>query len=132
MELNIEDLKDIIEQTYGFKRELIQSAEQDNLNSVTFQVNGILYFGWTAHAGAVPELKVTGNAAPYHDNRGTPVTERYYNECIKGHKARIIRFIDGECGDWEDTGIRFDSQEAAEEYLRGLVDPRDYCYDFLD
>ena len=132
MEYSAEGLKESIERDYGFKRELIQNAELCGLWHIRFQVNGIRYYGWTAHSGAVPQLEVEGHVSPYHDEKGTPVTEEYYNRHIKGHQARLIRFKEKEAGDdWEDTGIRFDSQEEAEKYIAGLEDGGNYGYDFL-
>ena len=131
MEYSIDELKKSIERDYGFKKELVQNAELCGLWHVRFQVNGIRYYGCRVHAGAVPQLEVEGNVNPYHDEMGTPVTEEYYNRHIKGHQARLIRFKDKEAGDWEDTGIRFASQEEAEKYIDGLEDGQKYGYDFL-
>ena len=126
-----EELMETIEKNYGFKRELIQNAELCGLWHVRFQVNGIRYYGWTAYWGAAPQLKIEGYVNPYHDEMGTPVTEEYYNRHIKGHQARLIRIKDKETGYWEDTGIRFASQEVAEKYIDELEDGQNYRYDFL-
>lgn len=121
-----EELMETIEKNYGFKKELIQNAELCGLWHVRFQVNGIRYYGWIAHSGAIPQLKVEGNVHPYHDEMGTPVTEEYYNRHIKGRQARLLRFKDKDAWNYEDTGIRFACQEEAEKYIDELEDGQNY------
>lgn len=132
MIISVEELKELIERDYGFKRELIQNPELCGLWHVRFQVNGIRYYGWTAHSGAVPQIKSEGCVTLRHDHMGVPVTEEYYNEHIKGHKTMLRHITDGESGDWEDTGMRFESQEEVEEFILSLPHPKEYFYAFVD
>lgn len=128
----VEQLKETIEQYYGFKRELIQDPEQCGLWHVRFTVNGIRYYGSIAFFGALPTLKVEGYATQYFDNFDTPVTEDYYNQYIRGREIRILHTSDLDSGDWEDTGVRCQTQETAKKYIRQQKDPNRYMYDFLD
>lgn len=127
-----EELSESIERDFGFKRDLIQNLVLCGLWAIRFEVQGIKYYGYTVHSGACPQIFVEGNTYLYHDEGGTPVTEEYYNEYIKGGKTRILRVVDSETGEWEDTGIRYSSQKEAEEYLENLENAQDYRYDFLD
>lgn len=115
-----EDLLDSIEEIYGFKRELIKNPEPCGCWFVRFEVNGILYSGSIPFHGAVPQLRVTGYTAKYHDPHGTPVRDWYYEEYITDKPARLLRCVNLDDGAWEDTGIRFKNQEEAEEYINNL------------
>lgn len=85
MQEYIEDqLKEIIENTFGFNKDLIENPVQTGLWHVRFEVNGIKYYGWIAHSGALPEIKVEGYTAKHYDFFGTPITEDYYNKFEKG------------------------------------------------
>lgn len=72
-------------------------------------------------------MNVNGNITKYHDEGGTPVKDWYYEKYINGKKARLIRCVDEDAGDWEDTGIQFENQEEAEEYKHNL-DEKDAPY----
>jgi len=131
-----DQLKEIIEQTYGFKKELILNPVLCGLWHVRFEVNNIRYYGWTTSSGALPQLKTEGTISKYHDSWGTPVTDEFYNEFMKGKKIAIKKFVPfengGEEGEWEYTGKKFESQEEAETYINGLGDQVLYNYDFVD
>lgn len=125
-----EQLKETIEKEYGFKRELIKEPALCGLWHVRFKVNGIKYYGWTAFSGALPQMAVEGRDAKYYDHE-TPVTEAYYEKCIKGRQVRILHAVDPQNGDWEDTEMRCEDQETAKRYIAGLENPDHYCYDFM-
>lgn len=114
------DLLNSIEEKYGFKRELIRNPELCGLWFVRFEVNGIKYIGSIPFHGALPQLKVTGYITEHYNENSTPVEDWYYEEFIKDKQARLLRCIDAEAGDWEDTGIRFKNQEEVEEYMSNL------------
>lgn len=111
------NLLDSIEKHYGFKRELIQNPELCGCWFVQFEVNGIKYCGSIPFHGALPQLKVTGYTTKHYNEHGTPVEDWYYNEFINGKQARLLHCVDADAGDWEDTGIRFENQKEAEEYM---------------
>ena len=120
MQKMTENLLNSIEKCYGFKRELIENPELCGCWFVRFEVNGIKYSGGISFHGALPQLQIIGNTAPYYNESGTPVEDWYYNEYIKDKEARLLRCIDPDDGDWEDTGIRFQNQKEAEEYMNSL------------
>ena len=124
-----EKLLDSIEKYYGFKRELIRNPELCGCWFVQFEVNGIAYSGGISFYGALPRLNVIGNTTEYHNEHGTPVENWYYEKHIKGKKARLMRCVDSDAGAWEDTGIRFENQKEAEEYMHNL-DEKDF-YNYL-
>lgn len=124
-------LVDSISELFGFKRELIEDAEQCGLWHVRFKVNGIKYYGWVAYHGAVPQISVDGYSSPYRW-KGTPVTEEYYNEFISGKSIRLIEYIDRETGDWKWLDIYFSTPEEAEHYISTLEKPMNYTYDIFD
>ena len=124
-----EQLREIIEREYGFKRELIKEPKLCGLWHVRFIVNGIKYYGWTAFYGAVPQIAVEGCTAKYYDHE-TPVTESYYEEYIKGKTVRILHAVDPKNGNWEDTGICCEDQETAKRYIAEQKNPDQYYYDF--
>lgn len=126
-----EELIDSIEELFGFKKELIKNPEQVGLWHVRFCVNGIKYYGAISFHGALPTIMNDGYVTThyYHD---TPVEEWYYNKYIKGKQVRIIRFIDPENGDWEDTGIRCIDQEEAKERINNMNNPEKFWYDVVD
>ena len=126
-----EQLKETIEKYYGFKRELIQNPVQCGLWHVRFEVNGIKYYGSQPFYGALPMLNVTGYTAQYYDH-DTPVTDDYYNCYLKDRPIRILYNTDPDSCDWTDTGVRFQTQDAAKEYISKRPDPNRYWYDFLD
>ncbi len=117
--METENLLDEIEKYYGFKRELIRNPEQCGLWFVRFEVNGIKYSGNISFHGALPQLEVSGHTTNTFNEYGTPVEDWYYNEFIKGKRARL-RHVDEETGEWEDTGIEFKDQKQAEAYMNGL------------
>lgn len=119
-----EELMEIIENCYGFKKELIKNPEQCGCWFVRFEVNGIKYHGNISFHGALPQLHVIGYATEHYSEYGTPVEDWYYDEFIKGKKARLLHYVyvdDEEDGDWEDTGIEFKDQKQAEEYMHNLA-----------
>lgn len=127
-----EELKNWVEETYGFKKELIQNPELCGMWFVQFEVNEIQYIGWVSFAGALPQIRCLGEKATYHNNHNTPVTEEYYNEYIKGKRIFLTHCIDRDGGDREKTNVEFKSQEEAEAYIKNLEDFYDYGYDFYD
>lgn len=122
-----ENLLDIIEKDYGFKKESIKNPEQCGCWFVRFEVNGIKYCGSTPFHGALPQINVTGYTTDHYNEHGSPVEDWYYNEFIKDKKARLRHCVDGETGEWEDTGVRFENQKQAEEYM-GSLDEKDLPY----
>lgn len=125
------ELKNSIEELFGFKKELIENPVQIGLWHVKFCVNGIRYYGAIAFHGALPTIQIDGYVTNhyYHD---TPVEEWYYNEHIKGKPVRIIKFLDPESGDWEDTGIRCRDQEEAKNKINSMTNPKNFWYDIVD
>ncbi|MGL6198718.1 MAG: hypothetical protein ACRC3H_07270 [Lachnospiraceae bacterium] len=131
-----EQLKDIIEQDYGFKRELIINPVLHGLWCVSFEVLGIKYCGSTPFAGALPLLSVAGYAHPYFQNY-IPVTEDYYNDFIKDKRIVLRKFIpyaknDPDNGEWKSTIMEFSSQDEANKYIDQLDNPHFYDYEFID
>lgn len=126
-----EELQEIISRDYGFRKELIEKPEVCGLWFVRFEVNGIKYSGSTPYHGAKPRLFVDGYTAK-HFWHGSPITEEYYEEIIKGKKIVLQHCIDPEAGDWESLDVLFDTVEAAEEYISHLEHPEDYSYDIYD
>lgn len=124
------ELLDSIEKFYGFKRELIKNPEQCGLWHVRFEVNGIKYYGAVSFYGAAPTLRVEGYVTEHYEHE-TPVEDWYYDEFIKGRPVKILKAVDKESGDWEDTGIRFNSQKEAQEYIDRKPEPTDYRYDIV-
>lgn len=126
------DLKKSIEKFFGFKKELIESVEQCGLWHVRFVVNGIKYYGWVAYHGAVPQLSVEGYTSTYRWH-GTPVTEEYYNEFIRGKTLRL-QWISRESGDgdWGWLDKYFSTPEEADSYIANLENPELYSYDIFD
>lgn len=61
-----------------------------------------------------------GYTAKHHNAHGTPIEDWCYEEFIKGKPARLLRCVDLDAGEWEDTGIKFKNQEEAEEYMNNL------------
>ena len=125
-----EELRKSIEKTYGFKKELIRHPELCGYWHVRFEVNGIKYYGWIAHAGAMPQIKSEGSIAKYHDEYGTPVTNEYYNEYIKDKKICLFYCIDPNEGDWIKTNVEFKTQKEAERFIENTENPRLYKYSF--
>lgn len=127
-----DDLKKIIEKIFGFKKELIKSVQQCGLWHVRFTVNGIKYYGWIAYHGALPQLFVEGYTSSYRWH-GTPVTEEYYNEYIKGKCIRL-QYLHRELedGDWEWLDEYFSSPEEAEKYISKLEKSEFYTYDVYE
>lgn len=123
---------EVIERDYGFKRELIKNPRLCGLWHVRFEVNGILYYGSTPYHGAKPCLSVQGYIAKHYWH-GTPITDEYYEEVIKGNKIEIIHYIDAgnDNGDWERTGIIFDTVEEAEAYISQLPNAKDYSHELV-
>lgn len=126
-----EQLKEIISKTYGFRKELILEPTCKGLWFATFEVNDIKYAGSTVHAGAVPQLKVIGYTSIYYDEYDNPVTKEYYEKCIKGIEVELTIKKDEE-GDWERTGKIFKNLESAKECVKGLDNPNDYGYFYLN
>lgn len=124
-------LKESIEKYYGFKKELICNVEQTGLWHVHFEVNGIKYYGWIAHAGALPQLKVLGSTNIYYW-QSVPVTEDFYKECIEGHTIVLQHCINADTGEWENLGITFSTPADADKYIKQLDDPTMYNYDIID
>ena len=122
-----EKLIEIIEKDYGFKKELIKNPEQCGLWFVKFEVNGIKYTGNVSFHGALPQLNVIGHTTKQYDEYGTPVEDWFYSEFIKDKPAKLLHCVDAEDGDWEDTGIRFENQKQAEEYMSN-VDAKNFRY----
>ena len=126
-----EELIESIEKLFGFKKNLIKSPEQVGLWHVSFCVNGIKYYGSIPFYGARPTIKSAGYTTTHYDH-DTPVEEWYYNKYIKDKPVRIIKSINSENGDWEDTGIRCKDQEAAKERISGMNNPENFWYDIVD
>ena len=125
-----EELIESIEKLFGFKKELIKNPEQCGLWHVRFEVNGIRYYGAISFYGALPTIKNDGYVTThyYHD---TPVEEWYYDEYIKGKEVEILKRIDSESGEWEDTGIRCKSQGEAKTLINEMDSPTQYWYDIV-
>ena len=125
-----EELVQKISNFYGFKPELIKNPQQCGLWHVRFEVNGIKYQGGIGFHGALPTLSVVGYITDkyYHE---TPVEDWFFDEFIKDKEVKIIHYIDPDSGDWEDTGIRFQNQEAAKDYLKNK-NPKEYGYDICN
>lgn len=125
-----EELIASIEEYFGFKKELIKNPEQCGLWHVSFEVNGIKYYGAISYHGALPTIAVKGYTTEhyYHD---TPVEDWYYNEYIKDKEVMIARYLDRENGDWEDTGIRCKDQEEAKERIKKMSKPEEYWYEIV-
>jgi hypothetical protein len=129
MEKYTEDqLKEVIEKDYGFKKELVMNPVLRGLWQIQFEVNGIKYYGSTPYAGALPQLRIGGYTAKYYDNYDAPVSEEYYIEYIKNKKIVLRHCIGEDC--WEDINIPFQSQEEVKEYISKMDNPNDYSYDF--
>ena len=128
-----EKLLNSIEKCYGFKRELIKNPQLCGCWFVRFEVNGIEYSGGISFHGALPQLNVIGNTTPYHNEHGTPVENWYYDEYIKDKKAKLLHCVDPDAGDWEDTGIQFQNQKEADEYMHNLdkKDSPNYLYEMI-
>ena len=126
-----EELLESIEELYGFKRELIDNPEQWGLWVVRFTVNGIRYFGNISFHGAKPMLAVEGYTAKHYDHE-TPVEDWFWQEHLKDKKIRIYRITDQMAGDWENTGIRVDTQGEAKRIIQEQGHPEDYGDDFVD
>lgn len=125
-----EELISAIEKYFGFKKELIKNPIQHGLWHVEFEVNGIKYAGAISFHGALPILSVVGYTTEkyYHD---TPIEDWYYDQFIKGKPIKIIKNIDPDCGEWEDTGIRCKTQEEAKTKISNMLDPEKYWYDIV-
>lgn len=132
MEYTVDQLVKSIEKDFGFKKELIENPVLRGMWCIDFEVNNIKYHGYTAYAGALPQLVVRGSTSEFYDNHDTPITEEYYNEFIKGRKIVLRHVIDRDTYDWEDTGVFFKSQQEAKEYISQLEKSEDYFYDFVD
>lgn len=125
-------LKRDIAELFGFKEELIESAEQCGLWHVRFVVNGIKYYGWVAYNGAVPQLSVEGYVTAYRW-RETPVTEEYYNEFIKEKCIRLqYLYLDSGDGEYEWLNECFSTPEEADAYIAKLEKPNYYTYDVYE
>ena len=126
-----DSLKQSISRLYGFQEELIENPELCGLWHVRFSVNKINYYGYIAHTGAEPCLKVTGYSYEYYDHE-LPVTEEYYNEFIKDKKLRLLKRKELEDGDfeWDDTGIRFTSVDEYNKFIETSNNGCNYEYDY--
>lgn len=126
-----DDLKQSISRLYGFQEDLIENPELCGLWHVRFSVNKINYYGYIAHTGAEPCLKVEGYSYKYYDHN-LPVKEDYYNEFIKGRKLRLFKIVKLEDDDTaqEDTGIRFDSIDEYNKFIEASNDGCKYDYDY--
>lgn len=131
MQWTISELQEIISETYGFQKELIKNPEVCGLWHVRFEVNGIMFYGSTPYYGAKPCLKVTGYNTK-HFWRGTPITEEYYEEHIKGKQLVLRHCLDIEAGEWESMPMRFNTVEEAEEYISDLKHPEFYSYELVE
>lgn len=133
MKIEKEQLLDSIEKCYGFKRELIKNPHLCGLWFVEFEVNGIKYAASIPFHGAFPQLKVYGYVTEHYNEHGSPVEDWYYDEFIKGKRARLLHCVDAEAGDWEDTGIQFENQKEAQEYMDSLEkkDFPNYLYEMI-
>lgn len=126
-----EELIRSIEKHFGFKKELIQNPIQCGLWHVQFIVNGIKYAGSIAFHGALPMLNIIGYETDHYYHE-TPIEDWYYDEFIKGKSVRIIKYIDQDSGEWEDTGIRCINQEEAKKRIGTMSNTEKYGYDFVD
>lgn len=126
-----EELVKLIENLFGFKKELIKNPEQVGLWHVKFCVNRIKYYGAISFFGALPTIRNDGYETTYyiHD---TPVEEWYYDAYIKDKPVRIIKSIDPENGDWKDTGIICKDQEEAKARINNMDNPEKFWYDIVD
>lgn len=127
-----ENLTDWIEESFGFKKELIENPELCGLWHVRFTVGSICYYGYVPYHGALPQLKVVGDTYKHHW-KGTPVTEEYYEEFVKNEPIKLMRCVDLEAGDWKYTGKEFQTEEEAIEYIGCMseADQTEYDYDIL-
>lgn len=121
-------LKESISKDYGFNLNLIKNPELCGLWHIRFEVNGIKYYGCTCHAGALPQISVDGYTTKHYFH-GTPITDEWYNEFIKDKKIKLLKAIDRENGDWEETDITLDTVEEMEQYINKLPKPENYYYD---
>ena len=53
-----ERLAELIEQKFGFKKELVEDIREYGLNILQFKVKGIKYRGWTFESGTLPQISV--------------------------------------------------------------------------
>lgn len=126
-----EELINSIERCFGFKRELIKNPQQLGLWFVHFEVNGIIYAGSICFHGALPMINQIGYVTT-HYYRDIPIEDWYFEEFIKGKLVKIMKCIDPDNGDWEDTGIRCKDQEEAKIRISNMDEPEKYGYDILD
>lgn len=125
-----DQLKESIEQDYGFEASQIKNPKLLGVWNVEFEVKGILYRGSTPFAGALPQLKVVGYNTGFWDHKD-PVEEEYYKRFISGKKI-VLKHRPKEYGDWIQMETEFFSQEEAERYIAKLDNPERYDYDFTD
>lgn len=124
-----EDCINAIEKYYGFKKELIKDVEPCGLWQVRFRVNGIKYYGSVSYYGAEPMLTIEGYVTPYYWH-GTPITEEYYNNFIKGNIIRLqYLHREKEDGSWEWLNETFSTPEEAEAYISTMSNSENYSYD---
>lgn len=65
----------------------------------------------------------------YKDN---PLEEWYYNTYIKGRPIMILKIINSESGEWEDTGIRCNNEDKAKKIISSMNNPENFWYKIVD
>ena len=124
-----EKLAELIEQDFGFKKELIEDIRKYGIGIVRFTVNGIKYCGWRFQSGILPQISIVVEGyTSEHTWQGCPVTNEFYDTYIKGRKIKIFRCIGKERTN-TDTGIVVEDEEAAIAYINKQKKPEDYFYD---
>ena len=124
-----EKLAELIEQDFGFKKELIEDIREYGIGIVRFTVRGIKYRGWRFQSGVLPQISVVVEGyTSEHTWQGCPVTNEFYDTYVKGRKIKIFRCI-GEERTNTDTGIIVGDEEAAIAYINNQLQPEDYFYD---
>ena len=107
---NEKETKQLIEEIaeiYGFQKEKIRNPVQSEDHHVQFSVNGIKYSGNMASGGEISFLEVKGY-----------ITDKdcIYNRYIRHEKIVLLK--KNEEDEWEDTGMRFNTPQEVEEWIR--------------
>lgn len=107
---NEKETKQLIEEIaeiYGFQKEKIRNPVQSEDHHVQFSVNGIQYSGNMDSGGELSFLEVKGY-----------ITDKdcIYNRYIRHEKIVLLK--KNEEDEWEDTGMRFNTPQEVEEWIR--------------
>lgn len=124
-----ERLAELIEQKFGFKKELVEDIREYGLNILQFKVKGIKYRGWTFESGTLPQISVIVEGyTSEHTWKDCPVSNEFYDNYVKGRKIKIFRCI-GEERTNTDTKVVVEDEQAAIAYINKQLQPEDYFYD---